>query len=122
MDKKEARKIIVESSKVYKEELLGKNILFVYKEKSGKLSSVGTNFLPRNFLHLTGIKLNEDGRIKSSVHFLDICVRNQLSVKDFEFAEDGTTLHKLDVLPLGMQIHKTARMLGDYNNTGTFKY
>lgn len=43
------------------------------------------------------------------------CLKKNLKLNDFDFAEDGTTEMKLSVLLELTQIHKNAKMVGDYN-------
>ena len=72
-------------------------------------------FLSYHFLHLTGLNLIKN-RIKSSVDFYNLCLRNNLSTTDFEFKSNGTTQKKLEILSAIMQIDKKARIIGDYNS------
>ena len=72
-------------------------------------------FLPRNYLHLTGVRTT-----LKSVDFYNMAVRDRLSERDFRFADDGTTDKKLGVLPALMRIHLTARMVGDYDYSKSF--
>ena len=55
--KSEIIKRLSNGAKTYKENLLNKNILFIFENKEEKnLNFIETIFLPSNFLHLTGIK------------------------------------------------------------------
>jgi len=107
--KQEVLRIIHNSALAYKENLVHKNVLFLTLS-----TSVATHFeaafLPRNFLHLTGVKSE-----LTSIDFYDLAVRDRLREQDFRIATDGTTDKKLDVLLSLMNIHITARMVGDYN-------
>ena len=67
-------------------------------------------FIPRNFLHLTGVRTK-----LGSIEFYNMAIRGRLREQDFEFMADGTTDMKLDVLPQLMNIHVSARMAGDYD-------
>ena len=116
MKKEEAVNIITSCAKQYNKNLENKTFLFVYNEnKSDKtVKLLETIFLPRNFLHLTGVKiLNSD---VNSSDFYKRCLAGQLSPSVFDFYENGTTEMKLSVLPQIMNIHKVARMLGDYSS------
>ena len=114
MTKQEALRIIHNSAKTYNENLVNKNVLFI-SLSNGKVELFETSFLPRNFLHLTGVhtKLN-------STAFYSMARRDRLSITHIEFASDGTTEKKLDVLKPLMNIQKTARMLGDYDYSQRF--
>lgn len=97
MKKEAAIKIITSCAKIYKENLENKNLLFIF----GDLQTpeyFEALFLPRNFLHLTGVKLIES-RIFSSKDFYNRCLNGKLSPNDFSMAQDGTTEMKLYVLP-----------------------
>ncbi|MBQ8691524.1 MAG: hypothetical protein IJ520_00145 [Synergistaceae bacterium] len=120
MKKEAAIKIITSCAKSYKNNLENKNLLFIF----GDLQTpeyFEASFFPRNFLHLTGIKLVES-RISSSIDFYDRCLNGKLSPKDFYLAQDGTTDMKLSVLPQLMNLHLSAKMVGDYNNLHSVLY
>jgi len=84
--------------------------LFIHSENN-KINFIETVFLPRHFLHLTGVKTLNIG----SSDFYRRCLDGQLSPSIFSLYENGTTEMKLTVLPQIMNIHKVARMLGDYS-------
>ena len=111
--KMEALRAIHNGALAYQENLVHKNLMFVTIQKN-TASCFEAAFLPRNFLHLTGVhtKLN-------STDFFTMAVRDKLSERDFELTRDGTVRLKLSVLPSLMNIHKTARMAGDFNHSHT---
>ena len=113
--KQEALRIIHNSALAYKENLVHRNVLFLTLSDNTALAYFEAAFLPRNFLHLTGAETK-----LSSVDFYDLAIRDRLREKDFRFAVDGTTDKKLDVLPALMNIHVTARMVGDYDYSSSF--
>lgn len=115
MNKKTAIGIVVSCAKTYSYNLENKNFLFIYELKDHTLSFVETSFLPRNFLHLTGLKIKNDSL--SSTAFYDACLSGKLSETDFDFAPNGVTEQKLQVLPNLMNIQKNAKMLGIYDKT-----
>ena len=95
MKKEQAIKIITDAAKVYRENLENKNLLFIFgTEKSPEFFEA--SFLPRNFMHLTGVKISEN-RIFGSVDFYERCLRGKLSPSDFSFADNGTTAMKLSI-------------------------
>ena len=121
MDKKEAIKIILECAKLYNKNLSNKNIMFVCRNKKQQLFAFEVLFLPRNFLHLTGVKItNKD--INSSIKFYRACLNNKLSISDFKYSEDGTTIIKLRILKQVMNLHKVSKMFGEYNHTKPYLF
>ncbi len=115
MTKQEALNIVLNCSKIYHKNLENKNVMFIYERKYSENSYIETNFFPHNFLHLTGLNLIKN-RIKSSVDFYNLCLRNNLSTTDFEFKSNGTTQKKLEILSAIMQIDRKARIIGSYNS------
>ena len=115
MSKEEALKIILNCSQMYHQNLENKNVMYIIRDKLGKINYIETVFLSRNFLHLTGVKILNP-KIKSSKDFYDVCLKKQLSILDFEFNSNGTTVKKLNILQSITQIHKNARIVGKYNN------
>ena len=107
--KLEALRIIHNSAVAYQKNLLNKNVLFI-AVNHGKAEPYEASFLPRNFLHLTGIRTE-----LSSTAFFSLALRDRIREHDIAFATDGTTDKKLDVLQSLMNIQMTARMLGNYD-------
>ena len=116
MDKAQAIRIITQCAKTYHAELNNKNILFVYLD-DGYSHSLECTFLPRHFLHLTGVQFSG-----SSSNFLRLCIEHKLSPQQISLASNGTTEMKLQVLPEMVNIHKTARMLGTYDQSKVMLY
>lgn len=112
MTKAEAIRIIVECAEAYRDNLENTNLLIAYKD-GHILRSFRALFLPRHFMHLTGVK-NAPGRKLTSVAFYQKCLDHRLSASDFAFAEDGTTPLKLAVLPQLMKRNLSAKMIGDF--------
>ena len=95
---------------------MNKTFLFIYRTKEGKYSHIEVLFKPKHFRHLTG---NEKSESISSIHFYSKCIDNTLSVDDLH---KGNMMElKLDILPMLMQIHKTARMIGDSDGAIEFR-
>ena len=109
--KTEALRIIHNSAVAFQNNLANKNVMFV-TVVDGKAELFEASFLPRNFLHLTGIRTE-----LSSTAFFSLALRDRLRAQDIAFATDGTTDKKLSVLKPLMNIHKTAKMLGDYDHS-----
>ena len=102
--KAEAIGIVVRCAQTYKQELDGKNLLFICTDKHKKTIPIELSFYGNNYLHLTGLKApkSENGDIAVELFandFYQKCLDHKLSQTDFDFAEDGTTHMKLDVLP-----------------------
>lgn len=120
MKKDAAIKIITDCAKQYHANLEGKNLLFVFGSLQ-KPSTFETVFLPRNFLHLTGVEVDES-RFAGSSDFYEKCLKGQLSPRDFSLANNGTTEMKLSILPQLMNIQRFAKMVGDYSFTKSMLY
>jgi len=109
--KAEALRIIHNSAVAYKNNLLNKNVMFV-ASKDEETQLFETKFLPSNFKHLTGIITS-----LNSTRFFEAAYNNKLKESDINFARDGTTQKKLDILYSLMNIHKTAKMAGDFESS-----
>jgi hypothetical protein len=106
-------------AKKYKEKLLNKKAIIIYRERTDlKIHFIEVLFLKRNFQHLTGVDL-VDGKgniIKGqSENFFRKCIQQKLSVREIAFKTDGTTHLKLDALPVLMELNRVTKIVGDYN-------
>jgi len=102
MKKEDAIKILVDCAKLYHENLINNNLLFVF----GTVECVRyfeSIFLAQSFMHLTGISTNNG---VDNTEFYNMCIGRSLSPMDFELKKDGTTKMKLLVLPQVMNIHR----------------
>ena len=115
MDKKEALSILFSAAERYDQNLLNNNLLFVYRVGT-ELHTLETVFLKRNFLHLTGVFVDEK-TIASANSFYNICLGKRLRQDAFDFYPDGTTVMKLEVLRRLMDIQNCAHMIGYYNGS-----
>ncbi len=95
MKKDDALRIIINSFNIYKQEYANKYVLFVYENKNGEIKGFEFFFKEGNFKHLTGVISKDKGE-----NFYEILKRHQLSLTDFEFAPDGTTVQKLSVIEM----------------------
>ena len=120
MNKQEALKIVFDCAKQYKENLEGKNLLFLSLYNKTKLNFIEVKFKKSNYLHLTGVVVNVT-KISAS-YFYKKCLQKRLSVNEFEFKLDGTTPLKLSVLEKLMDIYKNSKMIGDFNGTKPVLY
>ena len=115
MDKDAAIRIITACAKLYDDNLKNKNLLFFFDDGWNGVAYIETLFLRRNYLHLTGVI--QSGTRMRATDFYDISLRGQLSPSHFDLHKDGSSDLKLSVLSTIMSIHKTAKMVGDYNMT-----
>ena len=113
MDKKQAIRVITDCAKIYDEELCGQNVLFLFGSASAPVCAEA-KFNRQHFLHLTGVIKTQ--RITAQ-QFYNRALTGHLGENVFSIPSDGTVELKLSVLPGLCRIHKTARMIGDYNNS-----
>lgn len=117
--KESAIRVVTDCAKKYRDELEGKTLLFICMDKQSPISVFEFAFFKRNYLHLTGLKIRKNGnmsteeRTSAAVDFYKKCLAHKLSPSDFEFAEDGTTPLKLDVLPSVLNKNLSAKMIGN---------
>ena len=121
MRKREAIGIITTCAAMYDKNLVNRNFLFVYGSEEQPFY-METVFLPRHFLHLTGVKLPEDKGndpelAQSSVDFYQRALKHRLRESDFVMSNDGTVEMKLSVLTSLMNIHKVSKMVGTYDSS-----
>lgn len=109
--KLDALKTIHDCAVLYGNNLEGKNLLFITTHDSNAMYFESL-FMPRNYLHLTGVASPLKGDL-----FYQAAKNNRLGIDDITLAPDGKTEQKLDVLPQLMNIHLTARMVGDYDDS-----
>jgi hypothetical protein len=120
LNKKEALKIVFNCAKLYKENLEGRNLLFLSVYNKTKFNYIEVRFLKSNYQHLTGVVVNEENISPS--YFYEKCLNKRLSINEFEFKSDGTTPLKLSVLEQLMNIYKNSKMIGDFNSTKPVLY
>ena len=110
--KEKAISIIHKSAIEYNNNLLNKNVLFLFSHNN-KFDYLECSFTNNNFLHLTGVETNIE-----PMQFYNAALSSNISLNDFNFKNDGTTELKLSVLLKLMNIHKVGRMVGDYDYSG----
>ena len=116
--KKEAIRIIIATAREYERKLVGKNFLFLYRNRgNNQLEYFETVFLPRNFQHLSGLEfLDEQGNVRNnSVYFYRSCLSNTITEQQIRFKSDGTTPLKLAVLPQVVRFLEFSKMTVLYN-------
>ncbi len=112
MDKKQALAILFSSAEEYQNNHVDHSLLFLCTDKHKKTYCVEVTFEVASFLHLTGVVTTI-----SPNNFFAMCLSRRLSVNDFEFAKDGTTEWKLEVLPRVVRQNLSANMIGEYNKS-----
>ncbi len=119
--KKEAISIVISAARLYRDNFVGKRLLFVVTDKHKKLSALEVEFDASNFHHLTGLELTN--KTWSHLDFYNICIDGRLKEADIEFARKGTTNQKLAVLPyIFKNPNLSASMMGNYNNSHPLLY
>ena len=83
----------------------------------GDYYTIEAIFEQRNFMHLTGCKPASPMPAEA---FLELCLSKRLSIDDFTVTSQ--TALKMQVLESLMRLPYTAKMLGDYADTGDFLY
>ena len=109
--KEEAIDIISQCALEYRRNLSNNCILFV-AATGNSYTCFEALFMPQNYKHLTGVRSKLNGS-----DFFSLAVRNRISLNDITLTNDGVTDLKLDILPQLMNIHLTARMIGDYDQS-----
>ena len=127
--KEKAIRIVVQCAEQYQKELEQRSLLFLCADKHLSVSSYEFSFFGYNYQHLTGLKvkglkteIGEEAegvtteKELSAIPFYEKCLEHKLSPDDFEFAEDGTTMLKLEILSGVITKNLSASMIGDYNS------
>lgn len=112
MKKEDALRVIVESAKLYQMNLENKNLLFIFLENN-KTQFLETMFTGSNFLHLTGVQT--DKKLMSANSFYKKCINSRLSLDEFDFKRDGTTVLKIPILKQLMSVSRISKMIGNFN-------
>lgn len=105
--------IIKQAAKLYKENLLDKNILFVYL-KNNNINFYEVTFLQEHFKHLTGVisKLN-------AYQFFYKAKSNRLKLSDFDY-KDNTTKLKINNLIKSMLLKNYVKMIGEFKHNKVY--
>lgn len=113
MNKEDAVAILYKSAELYEKNLANKNLLIVYRNEAGGVAEIELLFLKKHFLHLSGVQIDRDS--VSSTRFFNLCINKRLSVREFDFSPNGTTVQKLCVLNQLMSIPQKASMIGIFD-------
>ena len=110
--KNEIIKRICESAIRYKENLLNKNVIFIFEnKKSQNIDFIEVAFYDTYYLHLTGMKYYKNART-----FFRDCLNNKISPHNIKMRKAPFTQLKLQVLENAMAINKSAKRIGNFNN------
>lgn len=115
MTKKEALHIVFTAADDYQKNLVNHSLLFICMDKHKRTYSIEVTFDRSNFQHLTGLETDPSAITPS--HFFQLCLDRRLKESDFEFAKNGTTEWKLEVLSRVFQKNLSANMIGIYNHS-----
>lgn len=119
--KKEAVSIVISASRMYRDNFVGKRLLFLMTDKHKKVYSLEVGFDASNFQHLTGLRMTDPNC--SHLDFYNRCVEGRMKASDIEFAANGTTHQKLWVLPeVFRRMDLSANMIGNYNGSQPLLY
>ncbi|MCD8238396.1 MAG: PBECR4 domain-containing protein, partial [Clostridiales bacterium] len=110
--KKDAVKIIIDNSKLFRDNLENKSLLFLCKNKTN-INYYKVDFHSWNYLHFTGVLT----KLKA-IQFYRKALNNRLTEDDFVIKNEFTTFKKYEILPAAMNIAKNAIMVGDFGNQG----
>ena len=124
--KEDARRRVLNCAKQYKQKLLNKKLIVIYRErKDNTIRYIEVAFYERNFQHLTGIELlDKDGNVlyHQALNFYRKCIENKLGINEIQFKSDGTSHLKLQALPTLMDVTKITKITGDYNNVRPYLF
>ena len=114
--KKKIIDTITNCAKDYKNNFENKKILFIVANKNQKLSAFEVAMFPINFHHLTGVDVIENGNKINSYRFYQRFLNNEVKTKNVQI-KDNTSYLKLEILPQLMNLDKTVKMIGQYDNS-----
>lgn len=124
--KEDARKMVLNCAKQYKQKLLNKKLIIIYRERQDNtIRYIEVVFHERNYQHLTGLELvDKEGNVlhNQSMNFYRKCIENKLGLEELQFRQDGTAHLKLAALPVLMDITKITKITGDYNNVRPYLF
>ena len=119
--KKEAVSIAISAGRMYRDNFVGKRVLFLMSDKHKRVSSLEVGFQASNYHHLTGLELTNPSL--SHKDFYELCVDGRLKQEDIRFAQNGTSHQKLSVLQMAFKnTNLSASAVGTYNNSHPLLY
>lgn len=137
----EAVRISIRCALDYQKSLENKNYIFIYENrKTGYIEFFEAVFLPRHFMHLTGLNYTEKYRKELNLkkneqgagNFYDECISKTINSDNVQEKTDGTTSLKLEALPQLINFLRMSKMTVVHNGnrpylscdrfTGTVNY
>ena len=125
----EAASISIRCAADYKKSLENKNYIFIYQDRATQnIEFFEAVFLPRHFMHLTGLSYTESYRKELGLkekeqgarNFYRECLSKTIHVKNIQEKTDGTTSLKLEALPQLINFLKMANMTVTYSGNRTY--
>jgi len=111
---------VILCAEIFDKELNNRNLLFVVQNEK-RIDFIETCFEAERFQHLTGLTYkNKTGEV-DSLAFYELCVDKSINQTDLYIKKSKSVREigdKLSALRETAALHKTARMVGDYNNNG----
>ena len=117
----EAAAIAISGARLYRDNFVGRRLLFVMTDKHKRVFGLEVGFEASNYQHLTGLRATNPGW--SHLDFYNFCLDGRLSPRDITFAPGGTTHQKLSVLlPVFRNSSLSASMMGNFNHSHPLLY
>ena len=119
----QAFKVVLKEFENYKNNLAGKSILVIYRNRETRLLDyIIIEFKGNNYYHLTGLIYKEDdGEDVKSKHFgskfYNALNDKKLSVSELKIKDNNTEL-KIRALPFVTSQYRYSNMTGDFNESG----
>lgn len=117
MNKQQTMKALQEAILLYEENLANKKILILY-EVDKEIQKLEIIFKRNNFLHLTGIKI-QNSNLNPTIFYKKL-LNQRLSLSDFNIKSDGTTQLKIQILNQISTINKFINTIGKYQANRKF--
>lgn len=83
--KKEAVSIVISASRMYRDNFVGKRLLFLMTDKHKKVYSLEVGFDASNFQHLTGLRMTDPNC--SHLDFYNRCVEGRMKASDIDLQQ-----------------------------------
>ena len=120
MKKEEVLKYAITYAKKYKNNLEGRNVLFIFEDKN-TIKFVETVYKAYNYMHLTGldycpISSSKMSKYQKAMEFYKLANIGKLNAKNIVIKNPAIIDLKMQALNTLIDIDKSAKMIGDYNN------
>lgn len=120
----EAAGICIRCAADYQKNLENKNYIFIFQNReTNKIDFFEATFLPRHFMHLTGLHYTDCYRSELQLkekelgarNFYDECLNKTIREETLQEKPDGTTSLKLEALPQLINFLRMANMTVTYS-------